>query len=64
MEEIIEIEVTPKGVAKIEAFGFSGDSCKSATKPFEDIYSKEVSSSEKPEIHIGARASAKSNVSR
>jgi hypothetical protein len=62
--ETIEIEITPEGVASIEAFGFTGDGCKAATKAHEAIYKEEISSKDKPELHMGTKVSTKSNVSR
>lgn len=62
MEPHIKITIPQKGEAEIEAIGYVGQGCKDLTKPFEDIYTNEVSSVDKPELHIGAQTSIQSAV--
>jgi len=54
-DKYIKIEVDVNGEAKIDAIGFKGTGCKTATKNFENIYSQ-LDGSNKPEINesIGA----------
>lgn len=53
-EKIVKITITPNGEASIDADGFKGESCKDATKAFEEIYGQKLSYQDKPELHEGA----------
>lgn len=58
-DKIIKISVAPTGEAKIEAEGFKGGVCKTATAPFEKIYGgKVISHKDKPELYEGASCEA------
>lgn len=51
MERIIKITIGQDGQASIDADGFKGESCKDATKAFEEVYGQKVSYQDKPELH-------------
>ena len=47
----IEIQIDIKGNALIEAIGFQGNTCESATAPFEDALGTVESRERKPEFY-------------
>jgi hypothetical protein len=52
MSQRIAVTISPTGVAKIDAQGFTGSSCASATKPIEDALSgKGGAVTTKPEFY-------------
>jgi hypothetical protein len=53
-DKIVKITITPEGEAKIDAQGFTGGSCKDATKIFENLYSNKLDYADKPELYQGA----------
>ena len=58
-EKIVNISVGTDGQAKIEADGISGESCKELTKPFEDIYTQEISHKDKPDLFVGDKCTVR-----
>jgi hypothetical protein len=52
MSQKIAVTISPTGVAKIDAQGFTGSACASATKPIEDALSgKGGATVTKPEFY-------------
>jgi hypothetical protein len=47
----IEVIVSPKGESQIETYGFTGDSCRAATKQLEAALGARQNETLKPEFH-------------
>ena len=50
----MEIVVSPKGESQVETKGFTGDSCREASKFIESALGKRTGETLKPEFHIQA----------
>jgi hypothetical protein len=51
VNQIIELTIAPDGQSRIETQGFTGDSCRSASRFLEQALGKSTSEQLKPEFH-------------
>lgn len=51
MKQIIELTIAPDGRSRIETQGFTGDSCRTASRFLEQALGKSTSEQLKPEFH-------------
>jgi hypothetical protein len=58
MKKIV-IDFAPDGKSTVEAFGFSGKDCLSATKSIEEAIGKASADKPKPEMHRAVRATVR-----
>ncbi|QDT86348.1 DUF2997 domain-containing protein [Gimesia chilikensis] len=51
MNQIIELTIAPDGQSRVETQGFTGDSCRTASRFLEQALGKSTSEQLKPEFH-------------